>query len=99
LGTYQHPGVRKVVSALADPLAFRQWTGIQIGDPIVFSPIVVRCSCPECVDIGDVVPDASCSFVEVELELGDRAPEFGGIVEKLDRDDGGVRHLEAFRID
>ena len=48
---------------------------------------------------GDVVPEASCGFVEVELERGDRALEFGLVVEKLDRDDGGVRHPEAFRGD
>jgi hypothetical protein len=47
---------------------------------------------------GDAVPDASCGFVEVELERGDRALEFGRVVEKLDRDDGSVRHLEAFRV-
>ena len=47
---------------------------------------------------GDVVPDASCSFVEVELEREDRALEFGRVVEIL-TDGGGVRHLEAFRGD
>lgn len=34
---------------------------------------------------GDVVPHASCGFVEVELEPEDRALEFGRVVEKLDR--------------
>jgi hypothetical protein len=48
---------------------------------------------------GDIVPDPSRGFVEVELERGDRALEFGRAVEKLDRDDSSVRHLEAFRGD
>jgi hypothetical protein len=39
------------------------------------------------------------AFVKVEVELEDRALEFGRVVEKPDSDDSGVPHLEAFRRD
>ena len=71
MGTHQRPGVvTKVVSALADPLAFRKvdWNIVRCIPSMKGGAPFQNAS-----TFGDVVPEASCSFVEVELERRERA--------------------------